>query len=212
MDAPALGGGQKASRGEGAGSSGHDRLAARNSNSVVAMQRGVVLPAVHKADLVRLEAGEDATETSAAATPPAKRRGLNPFLTFRNEFFKAAKESAGRKLNADELLALGRQAKDRWRGIDKAAQADLYQSWREQPINVKTAPRAPYVPIWDGGTRGSPISEAELAEHHKDNGWPTDKEVFDERAYHIEPTSSVDFAASQGYDLFGCTRSALTVC
>lgn len=163
-------------------------------------------------DIVLLDAGEE-PEPQSEKEPETKKVGLNPFLVFRNKYLKSAKAAAGRKLTSEEVKQLGEQAKARWNAIDnKTAHVELYHSWRDAPGPPEAPPPPPYVPVWGGGTRGSPISAAELAAHHKESGWPKDDQVFDESAFHIAPDSSIDFQASASFNLWGCSRSALGIC
>lgn len=172
----------------------------------------VAATSVADAQLVWLQAGQE-DDGNSVSGPPKKRVGLNPYLAFRNQFLKTAKEAAGRALTAGELQHLNDQAKERWEGMgDKSAHAALYQLWRETPVETAAPLEQPYLPTWGGGNRGSPVTALELYRYNQEFGWPSDPEVFDRTAYHTDPDKVTDFGASSGFDLWGCGRSALAVC
>lgn len=162
---------------------------------------------------IRLEAGIDNMD-NAEKEPPAKRLGLNPYLTFKNQLVKTAKEAAsGRQLTPEDMKMLTAQAKERWAAMPhKGAHAALYEAWQETPAESAGPMQSPYKPIWGGGCRGCPVSALELCIYHNEHGWPRDAEVFDTTAFHATPDQSKDFRACAGFDLWGCHRSASTVC
>lgn len=193
---------------------GHGALgAAEESEHALVAEASDATTEASGAVLVRLDAGEE--KQTSEQEPPTKRRGLNPSLAFRNQFLKTAKETKGRSLSVDEVKLLGAQAKQRWESIpDKSVYEALYQDWREtQPDEkMEATHEKPYVPLWGGGTRGSPISALELYQHHQDFGWPSDAEVFAKTEFHTPPDHTIDFAGASDFDLWGCRRSALAVC
>lgn len=150
-----------------------------------------------------------------AEGPPQKKSGLNPYLAFKNNFLKAAKEAGGgRKLSAEEVASLTQQARTRWLAMeDRSAHEALYQLWRETPRGAPQDVGEPaYHPIWGGGVKACPISAAELWQMHQEVGWPRDEEVYSAGAFHVNADLLMDVDAGSGFDLWGCPRSATAVC
>ena len=160
--------------------------------------------------------------TKAKATPRSRspksklRRGLSPFMLYKNQLIKAAKaNAAGRPLSPEELSDLKAHAKARWEAIgDKSAYDELYRNWQVGEATPKTVSQArDFLGIWGGGSASSPVSAVELWRHVKQHGMPSDDQVHgDTRCFIDADTTTVDWRTYSGFNLHGCLRGALGVC
>ena len=150
--------------------------------------------------------------------PQRKKRGLSPFLLFRNQMVAALKASrGGATLSAEEIAAVHARARVRWDAQtenDKAMRKELYQHWRERPSEPRQkAEPKPYYALWGGGSRACPVSAAELCRHYREFGWPSDEEVYSPNEFNIDQLCGVDFDSMEHASfLHGCGRSLPGVC
>ena len=152
----------------------------------------------------------------AADEPPEakRRRGLSPYMMYKNRMVAAARAAAGRPLTDKERQELSEQAQKAWGAMtEKSAHIELYHEWQMTPKTPATAtPEKPFHPQWCGGCRACPVSATELCEYFRANGWPTDAEVHHDKDEHVPCSREVDWAQSQAYDLWGCHRRAMNIC
>lgn len=148
------------------------------------------------------------------AEPPQKKRGLSPFLMFKNSLIKAAKTAKKASLTPEELATLAVQAKERWASMpDHTPYQDLYQAWRESPpTRPPTSDTEPYMAMWGGGTKASPVSAMELYRFHKEIGWPSDADVYHSDKFHTKPEEVPELNDSRNFPLWGCAVCGSGVC
>lgn len=164
---------------------------------------------------VVLQEGGGVAEQTEDKGPATKRRGLNPYLQFKNRWLAAAKANAGRVLSRAEVTTAEAAARAAWQSLpDTSAHKELYQNWVTTAAVPKSKPAPPpYKPMWGGGCRGSPVSATELRDYFVKNGWPKDSEIHSEKPSFVPPLANgIGFETSAGYDCHGCLRSGLGVC
>lgn len=154
---------------------------------------------------------------SAAASDEGNtklRRGLSPFLLYKNSLFAAARRSAGRPLTPEERSAVAQEARQSWDHMeDKSAHIALYEEWQRTPkASAQKQEEHQFRPHWGGGCLACPVSAKELCEEFRAHGWPTDAEVHREKSEYVPRSDGVDWAASKHYDFAGCRRAAVNVC
>lgn len=149
------------------------------------------------------------------AGPPRKKLGLSPYMLFKNSLVKAARATKTAPLTPQELRDLAAHAKERWANFaGHEAHEELYQSWRDSAAAAPASPmaKAPYTPMWGGGTRASPISAFELYRFHREMGWPPDSAVYKSTEFHTGREAPAGLAEASNFNLFGCCRNGIGLC
>ena len=155
-------------------------------------------------------------------TMAKRRRGLNPKMMYRNSMLRAAKEASPQgKLTPESTRRLSAEAFQRWGAmldVERQDWLDDFKEWQSRPVVGRLASAAsaqPYRTHWGGGCKRTIISPLDFFEHHRESGWPCDREVYDRDAFCA--TADHGFIRDRQpraslYNLWGCGRQARNVC